>query len=78
MQLCIHDMRTGTDRQITQGSGDKIDASWSPCGSYLAYCLGEGKNSEVMILNLITGTQRRISAPGDFCSCPAWSLRLGS
>lgn len=73
MQLCIKDLRTGVTRQVTSGEGDKIDASWSPCGTYLVYCLAQGKISEIFLLNTIASEQRRISAAGDYCSCPAWS-----
>lgn len=76
MQLCIYDLRTKTVRQMTFDAGDKIDPSWSPCGTYLVYCCTKGKTSEIMVLNTLMGTQRLISVPGQSCSCPAWSPLL--
>lgn len=73
MQLSLVDVRTGVVQQLTSGEGDKIDPSWSPCGAYIAYCLKKGKASEIVVLNAITHTQERISLPGEYCSCPAWS-----
>ncbi len=73
MQLWVYDMKRGTDEQLTSGPGDKIDPSWSPCGSFVVYCLDKGKESEIMILHAGTKFTRRISPEGEYCSCPAWS-----
>lgn len=73
MQLFILDMKRGTDEQITSGPGDKIDPSWSPCGSFVAYCFDKGKESSIMILHVGTKVTRTISPEGEHCSCPAWS-----
>lgn len=73
MQLFVYDMKRRTDEQITAGPGDKIDPSWSPCGSFVAYCLDKGKESSIMILHVGTQVTRKISPDGEHCSCPAWS-----
>lgn len=78
MQLCVLDIKTGHLTPLTFDDGDKIDSSWSPCGSYLAYCFTKGKVSEIRVLNCITGVQTRISPEKEFCSCPAWSPLIDS
>lgn len=73
MQLFLYDDCTKGHRQLTFSNGDKIDASWSPCGTYLAYCYTDGKVSKIMGLNCITGSQYCISPAHQYCSCPSWS-----
>lgn len=73
MQLYIGDLRSNEHKQITFGKGNKIDASWSPCGCYLAYCYQEGKNSKIGIVNIFSGVQQIITSDEYSASYPSWA-----
>jgi TolB protein len=73
-QLICKDLSTGIEKQITQGPGNKIDPSVSPCGFFVVYTVEQEKKSTIHILNVLTEISRAISATSDYCMCPAWSL----
>jgi len=73
MQLCIYDIKKQIERQMTDTIGDKIDPTWSPCGSYIAFCYTQGIRSEICVYNVITGEQYRVSPENESCAYPAWS-----
>lgn len=72
-QLICKDLNTGLERQITQGTGNKIDPSISPCGFFVAYTLEQGKKSRICILNVLNNVSQEISPASDYCMCPSWS-----
>jgi Tol biopolymer transport system component len=78
MQLFVLHVRSGKSQQLTFDDGDKIDPSWSPCGTYIVYCLKKDKTSEIVVFNTVTKRHERITASGDYCSCPSWSPVLRS
>lgn len=73
MQLWLYDMHKKTHKQLTFGKGTKIDASWSPCGNYIVYCLQEGKHSQLVVHTLKTGKEHIITSAQEHCYYPAWS-----
>lgn len=72
-QLVIKDMKTGEEREVTRGPGNKIDASFSPCGFWLVYTLAQGKKSTICRVNLVTEEWREISPASAYSMCPSWS-----
>lgn len=76
MQLCIYSLITKEEQQLTFDKRDKIDACWSPCGSYIACCSTNGKKGQIMTLHIYTGQQKFITDPDDDCAYPAWSPAL--
>lgn len=73
LQLCIYDMNTKTNEQVTFDVGDKEECSWSPCGNYLLYSVRKGMQNRVAMFNLITKSQQWITPASENCSYPAWS-----
>lgn len=74
LRLFMTILGSGVHRQITwQGGIDHVDASISPCGNFIAYCLTNGMMSEIHILNLVTGKSERVSPAGAYCMCASWS-----
>lgn len=75
-QLWIYHTKTGKHTQITYDQGHKQEASWSPCGNYIVYCLGNGASKCLVMHNLLTGTKRKITSPSVQCSYPSWSMNF--
>ncbi|MGC2310525.1 MAG: hypothetical protein WA432_02830 [Candidatus Babeliaceae bacterium] len=73
MQLFLYDDRKKRHRQLTYDKADKTDATWSPCGTFLAFCYDKGINSRIGILNIITGKISLITPEHENCGYPAWS-----
>jgi Tol biopolymer transport system component len=76
MQLYLYDMKQKTERPLTQDKGDKIDPSWSPCGTWVAFCYEQGASSRIAIMNILTGIRYFLTAENSVCSYPAWSPLL--
>ncbi|HAU30487.1 MAG: Protein TolB [candidate division TM6 bacterium GW2011_GWF2_43_17] len=73
IQLQSLNLGTGALEQLTFGSGDKTDPTWSPCGRYCAYCLQGKGESSIWVLNTETKVTWRISPPQIFAQFPSWS-----
>lgn len=75
VQLFCYDEATGKDIQITSDSGNKEEASWSPCGNYVMYVVEHKGKGRVVHLNMLTKEQRYITDENSNCSYPNWSDR---
>ena len=73
MQLFVYDLKHKNHEQITFDTGDKIDASWSPCGNYVTFCFDTGKFGRIATINVMTQTRHYITPSNLDCSYPAWS-----
>jgi TolB protein len=73
MQLFLYDDVAKKNTQITFDEGSKDECCWSPCGNYIMYEWRMGLQSNIKVMNLLTGTQRTITPPNVRCSCPSWS-----
>lgn len=73
MQLFVYDISTKTHQQLTDDSGNKEEASWSPCGNYLAYSADFGQTSRIVLLNLITKEHSFLTSAQERCCYPTWS-----
>lgn len=80
MQLFIYDMATQKHEQLTYNTGNKVDACWSSCGSYIVFCynMSSEVGSRIAILHVATGKIWFITNKGDDCCYPSWSPKLDS
>jgi Tol biopolymer transport system component len=75
LQLWIHDMRTGTDRELTKLETQPQGSSWSPDGKRIAFFDVESvwRSAQVSVVDVATGKVTKIhntlNAPG----MPTWS-----
>jgi Tol biopolymer transport system component len=73
LQIFICDMKTGSHKQITSDAGDKLDCTWSPCGSYLAFCYQHNRTSRIALLHVGLNKRFYITSDKAYCANPAWS-----
>ncbi len=77
MQIFLRNCTTGRERQVTFDRSSKEEASWSPCGNFLAVAVEslESRRSRIGILNVKTGSLTYLTLADHDCSYPAWSPR---
>lgn len=73
MQLFLCTLSGKKHVQLTFNAGDKTDASWSPCGTCLAFNVETQGKSRIGLLHVKTGAFYYITPPGIDCCYPAWS-----
>ncbi len=73
MQLCSYDLHTKLHEQLTFDQGDKIDACWSPCGTYVAFCYTHAGTNRIGVLHTRTKKYWFITSTDVQCSYPTWS-----
>lgn len=73
MQLYTYNLKTKKHTQLTTDAGDKTDCTWSPCGTYLAFCYALGKSQAIAIMHVILKDKWVITPADAVCSYPAWS-----
>ncbi|WP_201456453.1 Tol-Pal system protein TolB [Chlamydia sp. 17-3921] len=71
-QICIHDILTGEDRQLTTTPQDKESPSWAIDSQHLVFSAGNSGESELYLLSLITKkTKKIVIGPGEK-RFPSW------
>jgi Tol biopolymer transport system component len=55
MNIWIHSLADGTDRQITRGPGGDYQPRWSPDGRRLAFFSARGGNADIWVVELAGG-----------------------
>lgn len=60
-------------RQLTFSKGDKDNASWSPCGTYLVYSEETAQQSRLVLYNCLTQQPHYLTPAGAWWSFPVWS-----
>jgi Tol biopolymer transport system component len=55
MNIWIHSLADGTDRQITRGAGGDYQPRWSPDGRRLAFFSARGGNADIWVVDLADG-----------------------
>jgi TolB protein len=73
MQVFLYDMKTKKHEQITFDYSNKEECTWSPCGTYLAFTVDDGKSSRIAVLNLLTKERSFITPANERCIYPSWS-----
>ncbi|MDP3775817.1 MAG: protein kinase [Gemmatimonadales bacterium] len=61
MNIWIHSMADGTDRQITRGPGGDYQPRWSPDGRKLAFFSARGGNADIWVVDVDGGTPTRLT-----------------
>lgn len=75
-QIFEYDLATKIHKQITNGKGNKIDASWSPCGNFIVFNYKLGKVSRIAIFNINLNKINFITPKNKICYSPAWSVNF--
>ena len=73
MQIFTYDFNTKQSAQLTKGSENKHESSWSPCGTQLVYSQEHNGSSQIISLNLLTDKTHYLTNKKDQCSYPQWS-----
>ncbi|HKR30298.1 MAG TPA: hypothetical protein VJT08_07465 [Terriglobales bacterium] len=74
-QLMSVDPNNGHASQITHDDANDGMPSWSPDGQQIVYRVARGSNRELHILDLATGTNRKLETGSDYDTFPSWSPR---
>jgi serine/threonine-protein kinase len=61
MNIWLHSVADGTDRQITRGPGGDYQPRWSPDGARLAFFSARGGNADVWTVELADGRLTRLT-----------------
>ena len=75
-QLFLYNTKTGVHKQITFDDGHKQEASWSPCGNYLAFGFSNDKVKRIAIQNVYTGKRIFVTSEHSVCTYPSWSMNF--
>lgn len=73
MQLFMYDLENKEHAQLTFDSGNKEEASWSPCGNFLLFSYEQGEKCRIAMLNTITNKRQYLTSEKMVCSYPCWS-----
>ena len=75
-QLFLYNVKNQKHTQITYDQGHKQEATWSPCGNYLAFGFSTDSAKRIAIQNLATGRREFITHENDVCTYPSWSMNF--
>jgi TolB protein len=73
--LWIYDLRTKEHRQLTEGKGDKTDATFSPDGRWVVYSADNSRLPEAKLfaINIHGGEPIQITHGDGYDGAPSWS-----
>jgi TolB protein len=73
--LWIRDLKSGKNRQLTTGSGDKTDASFSPDGRWIVFSLDNGSQQigDLYIISASKGNANPLTRSPFYEGAPSWS-----
>lgn len=74
MQLCVFDVVTHKEKQLTFDAAHHEDPSWSPHGDFIVYTHQVGGSSRIRMHCYATGHEQYVTPKGLNCSYSAWSL----
>lgn len=72
MQLFTYNFATKEHTQLTTTTGNKHEASWSPCGTQILYAQEQGNSSRLVVLNVSTKRTCYLTSAAEQCSYPHW------
>ena len=78
-QICVVDVASGEQRQVTSGEHNCSSPTWSPCGQYLAFASNRTEDadynsqSDIWVVPVSGGELRRLTPGAGPCHSPSWS-----
>lgn len=74
-QIMIYDFSNGTERQLTNGPGNKENPAWAPNSFHLVYNTTDSADSELYLINLKQAEPIKISSGPGEKRFPSWEPR---
>lgn len=74
-QIWVYDFKTGSEKQITQGAGNKENPSWAPNSLHLVFNSTDTGASELYVTNLNQLKATRIPVGQGENHFPSWEVR---
>lgn len=71
-QICIYDIATGKDYQLTASSTQKESPSWAIDSDHLVFSAGDAESSELYLASLITKKIKKITIGSGDKRFPSW------
>lgn len=71
-QICVYDLASGRDEQLTTSTEHKESPSWAADSNHLVYSAGSSNTSELFLLSLITKKSRKIVIGSGEKRFPCW------
>lgn len=71
-QICIYDITTGKDYQLTTSPAHKESPSWAIDSNHLVFSTSEAENSELYLVSLITKKTKKIAIGSGEKRFPSW------
>lgn len=71
-QICVYDLASGKDEQLTTSADHKESPSWAADSNHLVYSAGSAHTSELFLLSLITKKSKKIVIGSGEKRFPCW------
>ena len=72
-QICLVDVRTGRQGQLSAPPGRSTAPAWSPDGRRIAFVKSTDQDTQIYVMNADGRASRRLTAPPGASALPAWS-----
>jgi dipeptidyl aminopeptidase/acylaminoacyl peptidase len=73
MNIWIHDVATGRDRQLTRGPGGDYQPNWSPDGTRIAFFSARSGTNDIWTVDVATGALTPLAATSAMETNPSFS-----
>ncbi len=71
-QIWLYDLRSGTERQLTRGPGNKENPTWAPDSLHLMFNSADQGYSELYLINLHESTATQVTKGPGVKRFPSW------
>lgn len=75
-QIWIYDFRTGQEKQVTKGPGNKENPSWAPNSLHLVFNTADRDRNDIHIISLNESESVKITSSKGQSSYPSWEPRV--
>jgi Tol biopolymer transport system component len=73
MNIWLHDRASGSDRQLTRGTGGDYQPAWSPDGAKIAFFSSRSSTPEIWSVDVATGALVELTREGGISTSPKYS-----
>ncbi|HXV90856.1 MAG TPA: protein kinase [Gemmatimonadales bacterium] len=73
MNIWVHDVATGTDRQLTRGPGGDYQPAWSPDGARIAFFSARAGTNDIWTVDVATGALTALTSSPAMETNPVFS-----